>query len=119
MKREEQEFHKQVANLLNVILPARSFWWHTPNGGKRTKAEAGIFKAMGVKAGFPDIGILYLGRCFLIELKKPGEKPDMQQLAVHAQLRAAGCMVSVATNIDEVMAALAEFKIPTKGRLAA
>lgn len=31
---------------------------HVPNGGKRGKAEAGIFKALGVSAGFPDLLIL-------------------------------------------------------------
>ncbi len=29
--------------------------YHIPNGGKRSKAEAGRFKAMGVKPGVPDI----------------------------------------------------------------
>lgn len=28
---------------------------HSPNGGKRGKAEAGRFKAMGTRAGFPDL----------------------------------------------------------------
>ena len=29
--------------------------YHVPNGGRRGKAEASIFKAMGVKAGVPDL----------------------------------------------------------------
>lgn len=29
--------------------------YHIPNGGKRGKAEAGRFRAMGVKSGVPDI----------------------------------------------------------------
>jgi hypothetical protein len=37
----------------NVLL----FEWlyHVPNGGYRNEGEAGRFKAMGVKAGYPDI----------------------------------------------------------------
>lgn len=119
MKREEQEFHKQVAHLLSAILPSASFWWHTPNGGKRSKIEAAIFKALGVKKGFPDIGILWQGRAFFIELKRSDEKPTMDQIACHTSLRAAGCPVELATTIDEVMAALRIFDIPTRGRIAA
>lgn len=29
--------------------------YHVPNGGKRSKSEAARFRAMGVKAGVPDI----------------------------------------------------------------
>jgi hypothetical protein len=119
MKREEQEFHKQVANLLDVILPATAFWAHYPAGGKRSRIEAAIMVGMGAKAGIPDIMIIWSGRAYWIELKRPGEKPTLKQLARHTELRAAGCMVAVATTLDEVMAALRDFNIPTKGRIAA
>jgi len=33
--------------------------FHVPNGGKRGKVEGAIFKAMGTKAGVPDLLILY------------------------------------------------------------
>lgn len=47
---------------------------HSPNGGSRSKSEAARFKAMGVKAGFPDLVLLvkrgqWAG--LLIELKRP------------------------------------------------
>lgn len=32
---------------------------HPANGGKRGKSEGGIFKAMGVRAGVPDLILLY------------------------------------------------------------
>lgn len=35
--------------------PELELMYHIPNGGGRSKAEAGRFKAMGVKAGVPDI----------------------------------------------------------------
>lgn len=45
---------------------------HSPNGGKRNASEAARFKAMGVRAGFPDLVLLvprgrYHG--LMIELK--------------------------------------------------
>jgi hypothetical protein len=56
---------------------------HVPNGGKRGKVEASIFKAMGVKKGVPDIVIFmpcggYHG--FMIELKAPKGRPTEEQL---------------------------------------
>lgn len=35
--------------------PELSLMYHIPNGGKRGKAEAGRFRALGVKSGVPDI----------------------------------------------------------------
>ena len=44
--------------------PELALMYHVPNGGKRSKSEAARFRAMGVKAGVPDIflpvGILKL-----------------------------------------------------------
>ena len=36
-------------------LPELAMVFHIPNGGTRTKSEAGRFRAEGVKAGVPDI----------------------------------------------------------------
>ena len=30
------------------------YWWHTPNGGRRTKPQADLFKRMGVLRGVSD-----------------------------------------------------------------
>ncbi len=45
----------QWAQLQSGKFPELDMLYHIPNGGKRSRAEAGIFKAMGVKAGVPDI----------------------------------------------------------------
>lgn len=42
--------------------------YHVPNGGKRSKSEAARFRAMGVKAGVPDMIAPYNG--LYIELKR-------------------------------------------------
>lgn len=56
---------------------------HSPNGGKRNAVEAAKFKAMGVRAGFPDLG-LYVARQgyngLFIELKsEKGRQSDAQK----------------------------------------
>ncbi len=43
------------ARLQSCKYPELELMYHIPNGGGRSKAEAGRFKAMGVKAGVPDI----------------------------------------------------------------
>ncbi len=51
MKRPEQALHRAVAAFLDVALPDGAAWTTIEPGGYRTKAEAGIAKARGVKAG--------------------------------------------------------------------
>lgn len=51
--------------------PELSLMYHIPNGGKRGKAEAGRFRAMGVKSGVPDI---FLPRGFhALDFVGPGQ----------------------------------------------
>ncbi len=65
---------------------------HSPNGGKRNAAEAARFKAMGVRAGFPDL-VLMIARGpyhgLMVELKtSKGRQSEHQanyQRAVEAQ----------------------------------
>ena len=57
------------------VYPDLRWLHHSPNGGYRNKREAGKFKAMGVKAGFPDLILLIRRGTFSglgIELKIPG-----------------------------------------------
>jgi hypothetical protein len=83
---------------------------HPPNGGGRSKAEAGAFKALGVKPGVPDV------LCFLrrggsvglaLELKRQGAPPSAvsrDQEKWLARLRDNGWSVAVARGFDEARA---------------
>ena len=52
---DEQKRLFSWARLNEGAHPELKLMFHIPNGGKRGKAEAGRFKAQGVKAGVPDI----------------------------------------------------------------
>ena len=52
---EEQIALFDWAALQTGKYPELDNMFHIPNGGKRGKAEAGIFKAMGVKPGVSDV----------------------------------------------------------------
>ena len=57
-KNPEDRLQIAVGQYLDLLSNMKKFkWCHVPNGGARTKAEAGIFKAMGVKPGVPDVMI--------------------------------------------------------------
>ena len=75
--------YRQYARLLH----------HSPNGGKRNAKEAARFKAMGVRAGYPDLA-LHIARSgyngLFIELKTAtGRQTDLQkcyQIALEEQV---------------------------------
>lgn len=55
---EEQEqitLFNWAAMMSNTKWPELELMYHVPNGGYRNKAEAGRFRAQGVKSGVPDI----------------------------------------------------------------
>lgn len=55
-------------------------WFHVPNGGKRGKVEAAIFKTMGVKPGVSDLILLHNGRAYALELKADHGRPTEAQM---------------------------------------
>jgi hypothetical protein len=110
----EFEFHCSVADFLNLVLPDDADWCHTPNGGFRTAAEAGKLKAMGVKAGDPDIRLIYQGRVYFIELKRVGGTVSVSQIARGIRLQRCGAHVRKAETLEEVQDALKGFGIPIK-----
>lgn len=58
MNRPEEALHKACVAYLRAALPKPWLCWHSANGGGRSKAEAGILKAMGVVAGMPDLFVM-------------------------------------------------------------
>lgn len=115
----EQALHRSIAQLLERVLPADAFWFHVPNGGKRNKIEAGILKALGVRAGVPDILILFRGRLYCLELKAPGGKLSVHQKTTIARMEAAGAQIAVARSIDDVVRELGVWGVTPGVRVAA
>lgn len=89
--------------------PIDDFYWHTPNGGKRSPREASKFRAMGVKRGVPDIfGCLPLGgfHGHYIELKAMDGRVSSEQNDVIKLLHAQGYRVDICFGQDEGRAAV-------------
>lgn len=85
--------------------PELKLMFHVPNGGARSKAEAGRFKAEGVKAGVPDIFLPvprgnYHG--MFIEMKKrKGGKVSAEQKVWLAELAEQGYFAVVAFGWED------------------
>lgn len=86
------------ANWNRNRFPELKMLYHTPNGGKRNAAEAARFKAMGVKAGVPDLCLPvprggYAG--LYIEMKFGKNKTTENQNEWLADLKAQGYLTVV------------------------
>jgi len=103
----------QAAVIQHLELRSRPgvVFWHTPNGGWRRPAEAGRFKALGVRAGMPDLMLLANGQLFGLELKAAGGKLSPSQIEAHEAMRAAGATVETATGLDAALEALERWNL--------
>ena len=102
----EAEIQKAVIqNLLRRSEP-KVFWFHVPNGGKRSWSEGKSFKAMGVIAGVPDILLIKDGEIFGLELKAAGGAVRPSQRLAHAAMQEAGAKTAVAKGLDEALITL-------------
>ncbi|RKQ70142.1 hypothetical protein [Oceanibaculum indicum] len=105
---EETQQQKRHVNILFALWKLRSdftFNAVNPVPGKG-KAAAGLAKGMGARKGWPDIEILFRGHLWCIEEKVKGVEPDADQIAMHAEIEAAGGTVIVVDSDDSFWAAL-------------
>ena len=120
VRRPEEQLQRSVVNLL-AIYQSRSLlaFCHVPNGGRRSKAEAGTFKAMGVRAGVPDLLVWTQGGGhFAIELKTESGKLSPAQVAWHATITSLGHRVYVCRSVDDVERCLRTEAVLPIGTLA-
>lgn len=115
MKRQEDSTQRAVVHWVRATCPG-TLVFHVPNGGARNRAEAGIFKGLGVLAGVPDLIILWPGVCAGLELKAPGKRPSDTQAAVGEQMQAMGHLWGWADSVDGALALLKSWGIPTRER---
>jgi hypothetical protein len=121
VRRPEEQLQRAVVDLLQVYEARGSLTFtHCPNGGWRSKAEAGAFKAMGVRAGVPDLLVWTQGGGhFAIELKV-GRRAVLSdaQVVWHSTLESLGHRVYVCRSVDDVERCLRAEAVPPIGTLA-
>ena len=110
---EEQMAVIDWAERMTPIYPALKLLHHIPNGGKRSKAEAGRFRAMGVKSGVPDLFLPVPRGGFhglWIEMKrtKDGKLSENQKWWLKA-LNSLGYSAQVAYGAEQAIRQLEEY----------
>jgi hypothetical protein len=105
----EHQLHVSLVQHLMWRGVEDAWWCHIPNGSFRTKAEAGLLKAMGVRAGAPDLLLIHRARPYGLELKRHNGRLSPDQIACHAAMRAAGATVSTAFGLDAALDQLTEW----------
>lgn len=113
----EEQLQKKVAEFLGWALIPPTFFTAFPAGGGGVRRGARL-KAMGLRAGVPDLLVIAPGcPVIMIELKadKGGLSPI--QRVVHGELTLAGVRTYVAKTVDHVASILRQSGIPLRTRL--
>lgn len=145
MNRPEEALHRACVAYLRAALPKPWLCWHNANGGGRSKAEAGILKALGVLAGMPDLFVMgprtgwietkpmvrdarTLPHLIAIEFKAPPKRlrtgglskasPRLSpaQRARQLDLGACGVPYLVIDDMADMVQALKALGVPLRGR---
>ena len=109
---------RSVVDYLRWAAPD-DLWWTSVNPvPAKSKAVAGMSKALGMRAGVPDFIFLYRGQALLIELKssKGRESPAQREMSLLAAKAAVPTFIC--RSVDEVAAKIAAWGVPLKGKVA-
>ncbi len=118
VNRPEEDCGRMLTTWIDlVVLPnglrPGLFFYHIPNGLARNATEGGIFKAQGLRAGWPDYGLdLPVGpyHGFRLEIKaEHGAKPTPKQLEILERLESVGYKCGVAWGFDDGKRQLEEY----------
>lgn len=114
----EERLHRAVADYLRVVLDPSVVWSTFPSGGGG-RVRGAKLKAMGLRAGMPDIMIWWLAPsgaalCLGIELKAGKNGMTAAQRETFLSLEGVGCPVHVARSIDDVRDVLRAWGVPTR-----
>src|SRR5262245_31747951 len=106
----EFKIHCGVSDILDRWLNPGWLWFHPANGELRDTPTGRRLKRMGVKPGVSDI-ILFGpgGHICALELKAPGGRPTVSQIASLEAVRAAGGQAAWVDSYQSAIAILSEW----------
>jgi hypothetical protein len=109
----EQALGKAVAHYLALTLDPEIVFATAINPiPAKSKAAAGLSKALGMAAGTPDWLIVYQGRAHFLELKAMSGTYTDSQREMFPRLRRLGIPLATCRSLTEVDLALDSFGIP-------
>ncbi len=102
----EEAIHRAVVQHIERRRAPGTVWWHTPNGDIRHRGAAGRLKAMGTRAGIPDLLLFRGGQLYGLELKRIGGRLSAAQDERQRELAAAGAIIATVEGLDGALRAL-------------
>lgn len=119
MNRPEQAVQRACVEFLRQCAPDGLAWSAINPVPAKSKSVAGISKAMGMKAGIPDILLVWKGRAIFVEVKADGGRLSPAQRDCQAGLKLAGALVHTVKSLNEFIDFLGAAGIPIRARLVA
>jgi hypothetical protein len=126
----ETDLHEAVAQLLAKVLMPEVEWTTFPAGNVPLAREyASKLSRLGLQRGWPDIVLLFEGRIYGLEIKKPGgvlsrtrivrtrsgaPRELIGQVDRFARLRAAGMTIEVVNSVDQAISVLYSWGLPLR-----
>lgn len=120
MKHTETQIHIAIVHWIKTVSPSTVFW-HTPNGGLRSKREAAKLRAMGTLPGVPDLILICEppGPCLaFLEIKAPGAYLSFEQRSFRHAVEGMGAPYWVVRSIDEVRSAFKKMNVRSREAMA-
>lgn len=89
---EEHKIQCAIVQYLELVENSRKdfTFFAVPNGGWRNPVVAAKLKAEGVRSGVSDLIILYAGKTYFVEIKKPTGRQSETQREFEQKVRALG-----------------------------
>jgi hypothetical protein len=130
----EQTLHETVAAVCGKLVAPPAQWAFYPAGGVQLAPfQAAKLTRMGLQRGWPDFIFISDAKIFGLELKVGHGRLSKTRIVrtrrgaprilegqedVFPRLEAAGMTIAVARTLEEVLAQLAAWRIPLRGRAA-
>jgi hypothetical protein len=110
----EDELQRSVVQFLRVALPDDAIAYAVPNGGQRHSKAAARLVGLGVRAGIPDLAIVWRGHALFVELKAARGTLSAVQRQMIDKLHVCGAMVAVCKSLECVEGSLREMGVPLR-----
>jgi hypothetical protein len=122
VKATEYQIHVAFAAWLRKHLFPGVLWWHTPNEGKRSRAESYRQHLLGLRPGVSDFCFIFdCGRStnpYLLELKNHDNPLTEAQREFLRHARNAGASVAMVRSIEEAAKQILAWGLVSRGALA-
>jgi hypothetical protein len=114
----EIERQTSFLGLLRIAAPSVMVW-AVPNGHNRGLKDRVKAKKEGLKAGVPDLTLVWDHGTAFLEFKDARGKPDANQVDLLNYLHGAGHRCAVVRTPEFALALLAEWGAPVRARVSA